>query len=148
MAFWIYCSFILAFNETLGLFIPRVLYRGIYIALLFLIILIIIYDQKGKITFRNIDKVVLLYIDYILMRWIIQLVMGNTSQVTNTAALQAIIPISTYFLAIHLDEWQSEKIEKCFSIFVCISIILGFIGGTGVIGTSICQKLAEGGAPL
>lgn len=128
-AFWIYCSFILTFNEMLGLFIPRVLYRGIYIVLLLLILFIIVFDQKGKITFRRIDKAVLLYFGYVFLRWLIQLVLGNVSQATNTAALQAFIPMLTFFLAIYLNEDQSEKIENWFSIFVSISIILGLIDG-------------------
>lgn len=124
---FVYCSFAFTFNELLSLFIPKLFYRGIYIVILLLCLLIITIGQKGILFFRKIDLLVAFYFLYMICRWLTQLASENYTSATFTSALQSCIPVLFYFVAIYLTQENANKIEYAFSWFATISIIMGFL---------------------
>lgn len=124
---WAYCSFIFTFNEMISLFVSKTIYRGLYVLVILACLFLIIVSQEGKAYFRKIDMLVLIYLVYIIARWISQYVTGSITAATNTSTMQAFVPVTTYFLAIYIDNDDADKVEKLFSFFASISIIMGFL---------------------
>lgn len=125
---WIYCTFLLTFNEFLGIFLSKSIFRGLYAALFILIIIKKLISKKWVISLkRSTDKIVIIYFLYILFRYILQIMFGKTSSITSLSFVQTFLPILAYFLAKDLSLDETGKIESIFCIFASISILLGLI---------------------
>ena len=120
-------SIVFAFNELLGMYVPQMLVRGIYIAVMCICILVKIIDNNFVFRLKKMDLLILIYILFIGIRVIVQYVFNSTSDVTFVALIQMVLPIGAYFLAQELDTLQSERIEGFFAITVAISVVVGFL---------------------
>lgn len=120
-------SVVFAFNELLGIYMPKIFVRGVYIIMMFACFIILLIDNKCIIKIKKMDLLLLIYIVHIVIRVIFQYLINNITDVTGIATMQLLLPIGAYFLAQKLDESQSENFESFFSICVAISVFLGLI---------------------
>lgn len=125
--FWYYAAIILTFNDLLGLFVPKITLRVIYIIIMLILLFQQVSNEKFKIYLDKHSIPIVLFVFVLSIRFIFQLISGNMSAISTTSFIQLIVPIFGFFLAHELSDENAINIEKTLCFCVVASIVLGFV---------------------
>jgi len=122
-----YCAFLLCYNEFISLYLSKWILRGTYVAIILILIIQFLFKSKGKIYFNKTDSLIAIYAFYAAIRFIVQIIAGNTTYSTFLTFFQLFVPLLIYFISIYIAEDNAIKIENAFVIFASISALVGAI---------------------
>ena len=127
VAFWMYCTVLITFNELIGLFVSKTIMRAGYIILMALFFWKKLYKNNFIIRISRIDRLVLLYSTYVFFRGLFQVISGNLIVGSAMTWVQNWIPILAYFIARDLKSDERKTIEYLFASLAAISVTMGFL---------------------
>ncbi len=127
--FWRYISIILTFGELIGIVIPKMMTRIVYIVIIGIWAISKIVDRKGRISITIEKTLVGTYFGYVVIRYISQCFGGITTDVTTVSFAQLALPIMGFYMSKDLSENDCLSIEGFFCLCTSLSVILGMLDG-------------------
>lgn len=119
--------FIANFNALLQIFVPRMVLTSIYLLFLGVAIFRNLRINNFKISVANGTVAILLYILWVVIRFVFQIVGGERTSQSFISFAQTLVPIFAFYIATDMNTEDARKCEKAFVFFALVSVLLGFL---------------------
>ena len=124
------------FNALIQIFVPRILYTVLYILVLLVSVFEFVKQKKFRLSKDAVSKnlLVLIFIMICLFRFLIQVIMGDYTELSLNRFLQTLVPVLVYFPATFLEYEDREGLEVFYIKCALLSVLLGLLNQiTGIL---------------
>lgn len=117
------------FNALIQIFIPRIVYTFLYLLILF--VSVFEFSKQKEFCFSKDatrkNFLVLLFVFICLIRFVIQIIMDDYTELSLNRFLQTLVPVLVYFPATFLGCDDRERLETFYIKCALLSVLLGLL---------------------
>lgn len=124
------------FNALIQIFVPRIVYTILYLLILFMSIFE--YAKYEEFCFNKDaarkNLLVLLFVFICLIRFLVQIIMGDYTGLSLNRFLQTLVPVLVYFPSTFLERDDRQRLETFYIKCALLSVLLGLLNQmTGIL---------------